>query len=351
MKVVVDMQKLTNLYSGLGQFCLNLGKELIHQNKYFDLLFLGEDKNYLGENVKFFQPGLIEKLSGNFSDNIDVWHCTHQEPGILPGRKVKLILTIHDLNFLYKYKSEWRINVKLSKLQKIINRASAIAAVSEFTLKEVKNHFFIPDIPQQVIYNGIALDFNVKAVKPSFVPDSPFLFTLGIISPKKNFHVLLPFIKKTNYKLIIAGDKATGYAKDILKIAGENDISDLIIIPGKITEEEKRWLYNNCEAFVFPSLSEGFGLPVAEAMSLGKPVFLSDKTSLPEIGGDVAFYWENFDPEYMVKLFSDKMNLYNYDLSYKNKLINQGKRFSWSVAALQYLALYRLLADKTDKKH
>ena len=350
MKVVVDMQKLDNLYSGLGQFCFSLGKELIRQNQNIDFLFLGGNENSFGNQVTFFQPGLIDKIRG-FTENIEVWHCTHQDPKILPNKKVKLILTIHDLNFLYKYKSEWRINLKIRKLQTLIKRADAIVTVSQFTLKEIQNNFFIPDIISKVIYNGISLNNKLQAVKHVFAPTEPFLFSLGIISPKKNFHVLIQFLKKTNYKLIIAGDNSTTYAKEILKLAREAEVKEKLIMPGKISEEEKLWFYKNCEAFVFPSLSEGFGLPVAEAMSLGKPVFLSDKTSLPEIGGDAAFYWKDFEPEYMFRIFNEKMSLYKYDISYKDKLINQSKKFSWEKAAQQYLDLYYLLAGKKDKKY
>lgn len=350
MKVVVDMQKLDNLYSGLGQFCLNLGKELIKESDT-DFLFLGKNEIPFASQVNFFQPGLIGKITGKSAVKADVWHCTHQEPKILPDKKVKLILTIHDLNFLYKYKSDWRKNLKIGKLQKLINRSDAIVTVSHFTLNEIQNNFFIPDIITRVIYNGVSLNKKLNSVKPAFAPTEHFLFSLGIISSKKNFHVLIPFLKKTKYKLVIAGDNSTSYAKEIMKSANESEVRDKVILPGKISEEEKLWLYRNCEAFVFPSLAEGFGLPVAEAMSQGKPVFLSDKTSLPEIGGDAAFYWENFEPEYMFNIFNEKMHLYKHDISYKEKLINQSKKFSWEYAARQYFDLYCVLADKKDKRY
>jgi glycosyltransferase involved in cell wall biosynthesis len=350
MRIVVDMQKLHDLYSGLGQFCFRLGKELIYQNKDNEYLFLGAKTEVYNNDVKFFEPTFLEKITGNLSDRIDVWHCTHQDVKFVP-ENIPYVLTIHDLNFLYKYRSEWRINIKIRKLQKLINNAAAIVAVSKFTLNEINNHFFLPDIPQQVIYNGISLNDSAIEKKPDFAPKEPFLFTIGIISPKKNFHVLVPFIKKLNYTLIIAGNKKSDYSKEIIDQSVKSGIDHKIILPGKISEEEKLWLYKNCEAFVFPSLSEGFGLPVAEAMSIGKPVFLSDQTSLPEIGGDAAFYWNNFEPGYMADVFRNKIKLFNSDNNYKNKLIKQSRKFSWEEAALQYLNLYSSLARKKDKKH
>lgn len=350
MKVVVDMQKLINPYSGLGQFCFHLGKELLNQNKENEFLFLGKKSDAFNKEVNFFVPGLINKITGFASKDIELWHCTHQEPKYIP-KNIPYILTIHDLNFLYKYKSEWRINIKIKKLQNLITNAAAVVAVSEFTLKEVNNHFIIPDISQQVIYNGVSLNTQTMEKQPDFACGQPFLFTIGIISPKKNFHVLIPFIKELNYSLIIAGDNKSGYAQEIIKQAETLGIADKVILPGKVTEEEKLWLHRNCDAFVFPSMSEGFGLPVAEAMAMGKPVFLSDKTSLPEIGGEVAFYWRNFEPKSMAEIFISKMELFHSDNSYQKKLQEQSIKFSWKDAGRQYLALYSSLAGKKDKTH
>ncbi|MGI8893883.1 MAG: glycosyltransferase family 4 protein [Bacteroidia bacterium] len=349
MKVVVDMQKLNNLYSGLGQFCFHLGKELIKQNDNNEFLFLGKKIDHFS-NIEFFEPTFLNRLRGKINHEVGFWHCTHQEPKFVPA-DIPYILTIHDLNFLYKYKSEWRIKIKLERVQKLINNASAIVTVSNFTLQEVVNNFFIPDIPKQVIYNGVTLDIHGANSKPTWITEGPFLFSIGIITSKKNFHVLLPFIQRLNYSLIIAGDNSSVYARDLKLQANKSGIGNKIIFPGRISEQERLWLYINCEAFVFPSLSEGFGLPVVEAMSLGKPVFLSEQTSLPEIGGDAAFYWNNFDPDYMVSQFQNKMILFNSDNNYANKLIDQSKKFSWKDAARLYLELYSFLADKKDKKH
>ena len=80
---------------------------------------------------------------------------------------------------------------------------------------------------------------------------------------------------------------------------------------GPISEAEKSWYYRTCYAFAFPSLSEGFGLPVAEAMSVGKPLFLSDRTALPEIGRDIAFYFRDFNEHRMQHVFRRGMEKYS----------------------------------------
>ena len=121
-------------------------------------------------------------------------------------------------------------------------------------------------------------------------------------------------------------------------------VSDRIHIIGPIGEEDKYWYFSHCKAFVFPSISEGFGIPVIEAMHHGKPVFLSDKTSLPEIGGKFAYYFENFDPAYMQEVFHNGMA--HYESTQPAALIRQhAGSFQWKDVAKQYLDIYRSLTS------
>ena len=101
----------------------------------------------------------------------------------------------------------------------------------------------------------------------------------------------------------------------------------------------------NCDAFLFPSLTEGFGLPVIEAMQFGKPVFLFKATSLPEVGGTLAFYWSSFDPDAMAAVFHAGMAAFASDPNYPLESIAHARRFSWDKAASEYLAFYREILD------
>ena len=113
-------------------------------------------------------------------------------------------------------------------------------------------------------------------------------------------------------------------------------------ILGRITEKEKSWYFNHCRAFAFPSVSEGFGLPVVEAMSCGKPLFLSELTALPEIGGDVSFYFKDFNPLHMQQVFDAGMLSYiTKDMAVKIR--ERSRHFCWHRAARQYLEVYRSL--------
>jgi glycosyltransferase involved in cell wall biosynthesis len=342
-KIFIDTAKLSNLNSGLGQFCLHLGKALTALQSDFDFNFYVPEncKGIFGNTVNYIRQSNLHKFIPIRSKDYKLWHCLHQGAPYLPSdSRTPVMLTIHDLNFLYKY-SGLKLKKKLRELQHKINRAQILTAISEFTANEVKQHLDIGNKTIKVIYNGNTLVHYEDVQKPTFVPSGKFLFTLGIIQAKKNFHVLLPLLEQQkSYQLIIAGNDRDDYAAHIKEVAKKYGVLDRLIMPGIITEQEKFWLYSNCDAFLFPSLTEGFGLPVLEAMSLGKPVFLFNGSSLPEIGGSEAYYWNTFDPKEMNAVFMNGMNDFLADGAKKNRMITWAEQFSWSRAAQEYLQLY-----------
>ena len=118
--------------------------------------------------------------------------------------------------------------------------------------------------------------------------------------------------------------------------------ADRLHILGPVTEADKAWYLKHCEAFFLPSLAEGFGAPVVEAMNFGRPIFLSNLTSLPEIGGDAAFYFENFEPGHMRDVFEEGMKKYAQG-NLKQRIINRAADFSWEISAQQYVDVYKAM--------
>lgn len=274
----------------------------------------------------------------------DVWHCFYQGSPYWPKSKnTKVVLTVHDLNFTIKY-SGWKRTRETVYIQKHVERADAIVAISEFTKGEILRHLKVDSKKIAVIYNGVTTP-NIAEKKPSYLKDEKFFFCIGIISEKKNFHVVLPLLKHFQINLVIAGNNSGSYAKRIAEESKRLGISERVIMPGEISEEEKLWLYKNCEAFLFPSLTEGFGLPVVEAMSQGKPVFCSNLTSLPEIGGSHAYYFTDFDPEHMISTVISGMKDFQNNPAKMELVKEWSKQFSWEEAAQKYLRLYASLAD------
>jgi len=344
----IDTERLRDLTSGLGQVCLHLGRELIRQRpEGWTVTFLvpkGQE-GVFGDDVSYVEASWWRKiwLGGRY----DVWHCLHQDSIYLPLSPTKLILTIHDLNFLDRpdYPSVKKAR-KLSLLQRRISRISALTAISEFTASVVREHLHVAEsLPLQVIYNGnslAALTIPVQETASTIRTDRPFFLSVGVIHPKKNVHVLLPFLEAfPDYQLILAGPDGHPYAQHVLEQAQKIGVADRLLMPGAVDEPTKIWLYAHCEAFLFPSLSEGFGLPVVEAMSFGKPVFCSNLTSLPEIGGREAVYFTSFEPDEMVETFRQGMMDYHDDPLKADRLRWQANRFSWEKAAKAYWALYQ----------
>lgn len=256
------------------------------------------------------------------------------------SREDELVQAVHDLNFLHEEKSASKIKKYLVKHQKNIDQADHIVAISEFTKTDLLTHLNTFDKPVTVIYNGCAKMALSPTERPNFAPEKPFLFSLGTVNPKKNFHVLVPLLKNNDFDLVIAGKIDGAYNEKIIAEAVKHGVSDRVKIIGAVSETDKAWYYKNCEAFLFPSLAEGFGIPPIEAMRYGKPVFLSNKTSLPEIGGDVAYYFEDFEPTAMQLSFDKGMTHYQSNQPAK-KIIDHSNKFNWENSAKSYLQVYK----------
>jgi glycosyltransferase involved in cell wall biosynthesis len=159
---------------------------------------------------------------------------------------------------------------------------------------------------------------------------------------KKNFQVLPALLVGNHFKLIIAGQiNSKSCHQKIISAATTLGVSDRVIFTGPISEAEKYWYYQNCRAFAFPSMMEGFGLPVVEAMAFGKPIFLSKQTSLPEIGGDAAFYFNNFDGPNMQSVLETGLYEYDANKGRRKKIMERASLFSWKLSARAYLEAYR----------
>jgi len=275
-----------------------------------------------------------------------LWHVTTQHTRYLPfDNRIPVVLTIHDLNFLREKPPEaWRHNLR--GVQALVDRAVAVTTISKFVAEEVRSNLDLGEKPLQVIYNGLIASDHPEAERPAFADGSPFLFSIGDVVRKKNFHVLVDLMTRLpQYRLIIAGNDRSTYADDIRRLAIKAGVSDRVVLPGIVSDATRYWLYKNCAAFFFPSLTEGFGLPVIEAMRFGKPVFLSNATSLPEIGGPLAFYWTSFDGAAMFDVFQAGMASFARDPNYPAQLAARANQFSWDQAATEYLAFYREVID------
>jgi glycosyltransferase involved in cell wall biosynthesis len=350
MRILVDAERLRSPNNGLGQLCRRLGEALARQQPPESrLTFLVPDdrRGVFGQSVAYESPRWWRKRlsTGTF----DVWHATHQDSAFVPSRRSRVVLTILDLNFLERadYSASKKAR-RLASVQRRVNRASAIATISEYTASVVRERLRVPDIPLRVIYLGNPLPAgDGPAPPPSNHPmlarlaGARFFLFVGVLHPKKNLHTLLPALARLpGRNLVLAGPDGHAYATRLREEVVALGLEDRVIIPGPVDDPTKRWLYEHCDALLFPSLSEGFGLPVLEAMANGKPVFLSRLTSLPEIGGDDAFYFESFEPDVMAETIRQGLEQFAADPTHVERVRRHAGRFSWENAAREYWSLY-----------
>jgi glycosyltransferase involved in cell wall biosynthesis len=350
-KIILDCELMKHKNSGLYQYCLNVGN-------YVDRLLL---QAALKDEIHFYIPpseaktfdhhqnGIIEKnihkMVKPFLWDCDIWHAPFQSGRIIPfkNKKIKVLLTIHDLNCRHEGKPLEEQQRSLQHTQKLIDRADAIVCISEFCKKDVLTNCEVKNKPVHVIYNGTHRLQEPALNHQSYQPRVPFLFGMGYVNRKKNFHVLLPMMQHNNYELIIAGRlDEPDYIHAIRQQAEILGIANRVHLLGPVSEGEKAWYLKNCMAYMHPSLAEGFGAPVVEAMAFGKPIFLSNYTSLPEIAGDVAFYFSNFEQEHMHSVFSKGMNIYKAN-GLAKKIVQKGSEYNWENKAKEYLNVYHSL--------
>lgn len=348
-KILFDAERMKYPHTGLFYFCKQLAQSLLRQtaNTPIDmqLLMPSNQQHHFKAGtsilpIQFWYKYFLPKFN-----QISVWHTTSQDSAYFPFNiQQPIVLTIHDLNYFHDQRKlsskrqEW-----LKQLQKKVDASSHIVFISAYTAKDVQAHINLKGKPFSIIYNGCNFNESTIATPPVHAPQSPFIFSIGTIAVKKNFHVLPALLVNNTFKLVIAGiTQQAPYLAQIIAEANRWGVADRLIFTGAISDADKQWYFANCAAFVFPSLQEGFGLPLVEAMYFGKPVFISTATSLPEIGGDLAYQFNNFDPQNMQSIFESGMLA--FDENRAAAIRARAAQFNWDDAAAAYLKIYQALA-------
>lgn len=343
--IVIDCERLKIGYTGIYSYCMNLVSAILKEAEGSDMqisCFLRKrNKGILGSGTDYsIYRSIYKYIFPYWLSRGGIWHSTFQFPAIMPS-KGKSVLTVHDLNFLYENTAEGK-EYWLKALQSNVDKATCLIAISEYTKNDILTHLDTGSKEIHVIYNGCEI-YSGPVTRPAYVPERPFIYTLGATVEKKNFHVLPCLLKDNDYILIISGQQC-GYADRIIEEARKEGVEDRVRFSGIVSEAEKHWYLKNCMAFAFPSIAEGFGLPALEAMYYGKPVFLSRHTSLPEIGGDSAFYFNyEFDRDLMRQEFRDGMEKYSSGIVTPEEIRRHAMSFSWEHAAREHIKLYRHL--------
>lgn len=316
MKIAVDARMIK--MSGIGTYIQNLMK-----NGCYDIALGRKEEIETVKNdiqtIEFDAPiyGIKEQLKFPYKElrkqKPDVLHVPHYNVPIF--YRGKMVVTIHDLThlvlpeflpnkFAYLY-AKFMIWIALKKATKVIT-------VSQNTKSDILKMFKVNPDKIEVIHNGVGEEFVKKEKqeieylyeKFNIPKNKKIIMYVGNLKPHKNLERLLEAYSKIedidSICLLLVGKAFSNY-----NVLGEKEkllkIENRVIHTGIVSQEELVDLYNLADLFVFPSLYEGFGIPILEALACGTPVICSNTSSMPEVGGDVVTYVNPLDIEQITK--------------------------------------------------
>jgi len=354
MKLGIDARMYGTAHGGIGRYVkeliINLSK-IDSENQY---IFLKPPYRWYSLKEQLMMPKLIKKTG------VDLVHFPHFNVPL--KLTIPFVVTIHDL-IIHHFPNErattlpkWLYNLKLKGYKKVMQHAvvnsRAVIVPSQATKKDVLKFYNVDEDKIKVICNGVSkLQItNYKLNKNLKFKIKNYILHVGSFYPHKNIEKLIDafLILRQKYKLdvslVFAGKKDYFYQQLRNHIDNNEAMkqwNNETIFYDHASDIELAQLYSNAKLFVFPSLYEGFGLPPLEAMSLGTPVVASNASSIPEICGQAAFY---FDPNNIDDMAAKIYTAYT-DKSLREKLIANSaahiKKFSWTQMAQETFDLYK----------
>jgi glycosyltransferase involved in cell wall biosynthesis len=357
MKIVIDAREWS---TSSGRYISSLVRnlELIdHRHHYTILLYPKDLATYEPANPRFTKLACPHK-EFTFDEQLgfkkqlddlgaDLVHFDMvQQPVLYRG---KVVTTINDLTTLrfgnpsknsLLFWAKQRVYAWVNK--RVACKSDAILTFTEFVKQDVTDYTGIS--PDKITAIHLAGDPITEASEPlNHLEDKRFIMYVGRPTPHKNLERLIAAFQQLNQPnlyLVLAGKKDANYRRIEAKTDSQN-----IVFTDFITDGQLRWLYENCQAYVFPSLSEGFGLPGLEAMAHGAPVISSNATCLPEVYGDAAHYFDPTDVNAMAAAIGHVLS----DETLRKEMIKKGyaqvKKYSWKKTAEQTLAVYEKVLD------
>ncbi|PJW16463.1 glycosyltransferase family 1 protein [Geobacillus sp. WSUCF-018B] len=359
MKIGIDLRVLDSLnITGLGRYALNLTKELIKfKEEYY---FIGNvDRSELEYTKNMTIPielpyGDIEfanKLLSliGYVEDLDMMFSPFYP---LPERRTfKGIVTIHDLIPLRLpeiFRNTGIYNFYDTYMRECAEHIDHIITVSNSTKQDIMELYGIEEEKISVIYlAGHSKCFNREDVGEAqqkvfekYRINKGYILSLCTLEPRKNLTRLLKAYEiirtklKEEFHLVFVGGFGMR-SEELIREIEKSPFKDNIIMTGYVPDEDLGVLYSNAEVFVYPSLYEGFGLPVLEAMGYGVPVVTSNVSSLPEVGGDAALYCNPYDVESIAYTIEKVLLSPTLQRQLREKSLERSKLFSWEKTALQ----------------
>ncbi len=379
MNILLDAIPLTGLQTGISRYVRNLYKKLelfpdvtVHYYqggrcttrmpdqanpdkwmKVNDRVWKLPDPIVVGLRSAFWLSFEYKVRRVVRKKRFDVYHETAFTPAMV--KNIPQVFTLHDLSLKKCRSMHPRERVWFSDLffDRRIKHASHIITVSEYIRSEIVEELHVPAHKVTAIHEAPDPFFyprgeeKIDATLSNLGLPGDYLLFVGTLEPRKNISLLIKALAELekDIPIVLAGWKGWG-EKPWREKAREAGLDKQIYAPGYIDEESLACLYSGALALVYPSLYEGFGLPVLEAMSCGCPVICSNVASLPEVAGDAALLIDPSDAEDL----ANAMDMLVGDSLLRSELIKKGLQraefFNWQKTAEQTLEVFRVVADK-----
>ncbi len=324
MRIGFDAKRAFLNATGLGNYSRNILRALSHyypDNEYF--LYTPAKKTSLfdtkGQHYIINEPaGILNRLSKSYwrsfsltkqlkSDKLDIFHgLSHELPYDTNKTGIKTVVTIHDLIFL-RFPELYRMldrKIYLKKFKYACENADQVIAISKQTASDIQEFFGTDRSKIEVVYQGCNPAFNrevnnseKETIRNKYGFPESFILYVGSIEERKNLLSLVKAVNigKIKLPLVVIGAK-TRYFKKVEEYIGRNNISGTYFLES-ISNEDLPAVYQSAQVFVYPSVFEGFGIPILEALYSGTPVITSKDGCFKEAGGPSSVYIDPDDPE------------------------------------------------------
>lgn len=370
MKVLVDLSQIPCQKVGVGVYACETFKRVLAMNNEDEFYIVLQDDDKDLEKIlptahKIFVSSqvfrififrfLLEQIYIPYlclKYKIDIIHSLHYSFPLL-CYWVKRIVTIHDLTFFIY--PEVHTRVKRCYFRYFIILASrlsdAVICVSESTRNDLFK--YVNGIKAKVYVVPLAVsilkisDVDVKSVRDKYAIVGDYILFIGTLEPRKNICNLLKSFGgndklSSNYQLVLVGKKGW-YYQSMFDMIRQLNIEKSVIMTGFVTEKEKFSLLSAASVFVYPSIYEGFGLPVLEAIGYGIPTVTSNVSSLPEVAGDAALLVNPDKVEDLSNAIEVILTNNSLQAEMKLKSVEQANKYSWENTAKQTIGIYHSL--------
>jgi len=378
VRIGIDLSLVPGQRVGVGQYAYQLARALAgidRENSYvlYPVFYhivhpehraaeLPEARN-MRTALRRLPPGLVsylwrvgrsERFKERLLGRVDVVHSTTYCAPRFRSRRRRLVVTIHDLTFVTHPEFHLPANVEhcLVGTRLAIERADALIAVSESTRRDLIERMNAP--AERIVVTHEAADpglgrvadpARLAAVRRRYELPERFVLFVGAMEPRKNLSRLLaafaalPPALRGEYRLVVAG--AQGWLNDSVRARAEKlGLADDVRFVGYVAQEDIAALYSLATVFAYPSLWEGFGLPVLEAMACGTPVLTSDVSSLPEVAGDAALLVCPTDVDAIAGGLTRLLESAPLRADLAARGLCRAAAFSWERCARETLAVY-----------